>query len=246
MTNEGAKLRARFLAEYTPSTGSGQALSGQSEIPRFARNDSARARNDSARARNDSVRARNDKRARAFAAVHWAAVALVVRGIAEKQKFLPKLDQFFHALVAAGQQSLARLIAIQYSARPAAESAIAAAWRAGIDLNRAFAIAGAGVELIEAAVVAASGIRRLQQVCPDFLGGEEFNGIGHPNAGQVRMAAQPVASLAVVHGLGASGTFRAARAEMDDGLSPMADTLLHKDVDGIQERFFAALRMTTT
>jgi len=39
-----------------------------------------------------------------------------------------------------------------------------------------------------------------------------------------------------------SGAFGAARTEEEDSLSPMADTLLYEDVDGIKERFFAALR----
>src|SRR5947208_2304203 len=47
------------------------------------------------------------------------------------------------------------------------------------------------------------------------------------------MPMQAVACFAIGHGLGAGGAFRSASAKVQDGLSPMADTLLRKDVDRI-------------
>src|ERR1035437_2453599 len=47
------------------------------------------------------------------------------------------------------------------------------------------------------------------------------------------MPPQSVALLACRHGLGAGGAFGAARAEVQNGLSPMSHTLLHEDIDRI-------------
>src|ERR1019366_1592933 len=47
------------------------------------------------------------------------------------------------------------------------------------------------------------------------------------------MTPQSVASLAAGHGLGAGGAFGAARSEVQDRFSPMADPLLYKVIDRI-------------
>jgi hypothetical protein len=47
------------------------------------------------------------------------------------------------------------------------------------------------------------------------------------------MPPQSVACFTGRHGLGAGGAFRAACAEVQDGLTPMADTLLHQGIDRI-------------
>jgi hypothetical protein len=47
------------------------------------------------------------------------------------------------------------------------------------------------------------------------------------------MTPQSVARLTRRHGLGASGAFRAARAELQDRLSPMADALPYQVIDRI-------------
>ena len=165
--------------------------------------------------------------------VHAAGVAFAVGGIAVKQEFLSKFDQFFHALVATGKQSFTGPVAVNHRAGPAAETAVPATGRAGVDLDGAFAVRGAGIELVEGTVVTTPRVGFLEQVRPNVLRGEEFDGIGHPHAGQVRVPVQPIARFATRHRLSAGGAFGAARAEVQYGLSPMADALLHKDVDGV-------------
>jgi len=56
---------------------------------------------------------------------------------------------------------------------------------------------------------------------------------GDISAGQAGMPPQSVARLACRHSLGAGGAFGAARSQVQDGLTPMADSLLHEVVDGI-------------
>src|SRR5207245_10986664 len=120
---------------------------------------------------------------RPFVAVYAAGVACAVCGVAVEQERFTEFDEFFHALVAAGQQSFTCLVAVNNRARPAAEPAVAATGRAGVDLDGTFAAAGAGVELVEGTVVTAPRVGFLEQVSPNVLSGEEFNRIGHPHAG---------------------------------------------------------------
>jgi len=148
-------------------------------------------------------------------------------------KQFAEFDEFLHALVAAGEQSLAGPVPVNHRTRPASETARAATGRAGVDLDGAFAARGAGIELVQRAVVAAPRVGILKQIGPDLFRGQELNGIGHPDARQVRVAVQAVARLAARHGLRAGGAFGAARAEMEDGFALMADALLHEVVDGI-------------
>src|SRR5208282_6082373 len=131
--------------------------------------------------------------------------------------------------VAAGQQSFAGFVAINHGTRPAAETAVATTGSAGVNLNSALAVRGAGVKLIEGAI--ASGVGFLEQVGPNLSGGEEF--IRHPDAGQVRVPPQAVARWAGRHGLGAGGAFGAARSQVQNGLAPMSNPLLYQGVDRI-------------
>ena len=158
----------------------------------------------------------------AFVAVHAAAVAPAVIGVAEFQERFAELDEVLHALVTGGEQAFAGFVAVDDGAGPAAEPGVAAAGGAGVNLDGALAVGGIGVELVKRAVVAAPGIGFLEQVCPDFLGGEELNGVGHPDAGQIGVTTQAVAILAASHCLRAGRTFRPARPQVQDRLAPVA------------------------
>ena len=145
------------------------------------------------------------------------------------------LDSYgvLHGRVAAGKQTFTGLVALDDGARPAAETGMAATGRASVDLDGTLAVGSAGVEFVRRAVVAAPRVRLLEEIGPNLLGGEEFDGVGNPDAREVGVTVQAVAPLAAGHGLRAGRAFGAARAEMQNGFAPMADALLHEIVDGI-------------
>lgn len=57
------------------------------------------------------------------------------------------------------------------------QTGVAATAGAGVGLDSALAVGGAGVVLVEGAIVAAPRVGLLEQAGPDFLSGEEFNGV---------------------------------------------------------------------
>jgi hypothetical protein len=172
------------------------------------------------------------ERAGAVGAVHAPGLALAIGRLAVVEQGLAEGEEFFHAFVAALEQAFAGFVPLDDGARPAAEAGISAARGAGVYVDRAFA-GGVVVELEDVAIVAAPGVADLQEVGPDVLGFEVFDWVGNPDALEVGMAAQAVAGFAIGHGLRAGGAFAAARAEMEDGVAPLADALFHKLGDGI-------------
>ena len=104
-------------------------------------------------------------------------VAFAVGRVLVKQEGLAELDEFFHAFVAAGEQSFAGFVFVNDGAGPATETGVAATGRAGVNLNGTFAAARVGVEFVERAVVVTPRVRVLQEISPDFFGGEEFDGV---------------------------------------------------------------------
>jgi len=147
------------------------------------------------------------------------------------------LDSYgvLHGRVAAGKQTFTGLVALDDGARPAAETGMAATGRASVDLDGTLAVGSAGVEFVRRAVVAAPRVRLLEEIGPNLLGGEEFDGVGNPDAREVGVTVQAVAPLAAGHGLRAGRAFGAARAEMENGFAPVAvgHAHLHKGGDGI-------------
>ena len=101
-------------------------------------------------------------------------------------------------------------------ASPAAETGVGATRGAGVNLDGTFPVEGVGVELVERAVVPAPGVRFLEEVGPNFFGGEKLDGVGNPDAREVRMPIQAIARAA-------GGYFDAGvSAEHRNGLFPLA------------------------
>jgi hypothetical protein len=77
----------------------------------------------------------------------------------------------FHAFITSSQQAFAGSVTLNDRASPAAKEGVAAGWRAGVNLDRAFAVGSVCVKLLKRTIVSAPWVWVLQQICPHFFGG---------------------------------------------------------------------------